>query len=249
MKFETKSIHREEKEKKSQFNWSNSISMASAYPTREFGVDEEFQYSRVSNPTRKELEKTMASLENGKFGFAFSSGMAAIVSIFTKFKANDHIILSTDIYGGTFRIVTDIFAKFNLEYTFVDTTNLEEVRNAVKTNTVAIFVETPSNPLLDVTDIREIVKIAKSHNLISILDNTFLTPYFQRPLELGIDIVVHSATKFLSGHHDIIAGIVVVNDEKLAEEIGFAQKSIGAILPPFDSWLLMRSLKTLKIRT
>jgi len=187
-------------------------------------------------------------LENGKYGFAFSSGMAAIVSVFTKFKAGDHIVLGIDIYGGTYRIMTEIFAKFNLEYTFIDTTDLEAVKKAVKSNTVAIFIETPSNPLLDVTDIREIVKIAKEHNILSIVDNTFLTPYLQRPLELGVDMVIHSATKFLSGHHDIIAGIVVVNCDKLAEEISFAQKSIGAILPPFDSWLLMRSLKTLKVR-
>ncbi len=248
MKFETKAIHGEKKDKSKQIDWSNTISMASAYPTREFGVDEEFQYGRVSNPTRKELEKTIARLENGKYGFAFSSGMAAIVSVFTKFKAGDHIVLGIDIYGGTYRIMTEIFAKFNLEYTFIDTTDLEAVKKAVKSNTVAIFIETPSNPLLDVTDIREIVKIAKEHNILSIVDNTFLTPYLQRPLELGVDMVIHSATKFLSGHHDIIAGIVVVNCDKLAEEISFAQKSIGAILPPFDSWLLMRSLKTLKVR-
>ena len=248
MKFETKAIHGEKKDKSKQIDWSNTINMASAYPTREFGVDEEFQYGRVSNPTRKELEKTIARLENGKYGFAFSSGMAAIVSVFTKFKAGDHIVLGIDIYGGTYRIMTEIFAKFNLEYTFIDTTDLEAVKKAVKSNTVAIFIETPSNPLLDVTDIREIVKIAKEHSILSIVDNTFLTPYLQRPLELGVDMVIHSATKFLSGHHDIIAGIVVVNCDKLAEEISFAQKSIGAILPPFDSWLLMRSLKTLKVR-
>ena len=248
MKFETKAIHGEKKDKSKQIGWSNTISMASAYPTREFGIDEEFQYGRVSNPTRKELEKTIARLENGKYGFAFSSGMAAIVSVFTKFKAGDHIVLGIDIYGGTYRIMTEIFAKFNLEYTFIDTTDLEAVKKAVKSNTVAIFIETPSNPLLDVTDIREIVKIAKEHSILSIVDNTFLTPYLQRPLELGVDMVIHSATKFLSGHHDIIAGIVVVNCDKLAEEISFAQKSIGAILPPFDSWLLMRSLKTLKVR-
>ena len=139
-------------------------------------------------------------------------------------------------------------SKFNLKYTFTDTTDLDKVKNAVKPETVAIFIETPSNPLLDITDIRGVVKIAKEHGLLTIVDNTFLTPYLQRPLELGADIVVHSATKFLSGHHDIIAGIVVVNDDSLSEEIWFVQKAIGAILSPFDSWLLMRSLKTLKIR-
>ena len=248
MKFETKTIHGLKYIDEEYNDWNNTISMASAYKTEEFGKEQDFEYGRVSNPTRRKLEKLMAVLENGKHGYAFSSGMAAITSVFTKFKAGDHIILGTDIYGGTYRIITDIFAKFNLKYTFVDTTDLDKVKDAVKAETVAIFIETPSNPLLDITDIRGVVKIAKEHGLLTIVDNTFLTPYLQKPLELGADIVVHSATKFLSGHHDIIAGIVIVNDDKLAEEVWFAQKAIGAILPPFDSWLLMRSLKTLKIR-
>ena len=248
MKFETKTIHGLKYIDEEYNDWNNTISMASAYKTEEFGKEQDFEYGRVSNPTRRKLEKLMAVLENGKHGYAFSSGMAAITSVFTKFKAGEHIILGTDIYGGTYRIITDIFAKFNLKYTFVDTTDLDKVKDAVKPETVAIFIETPSNPLLDITDIRGVVKIAKEHGLLTIVDNTFLTPYLQKPLELGADIVVHSATKFLSGHHDIIAGIVVVNDDKLAEEVWFAQKAIGAILPPFDSWLLIRSLKTLKIR-
>lgn len=248
MKFETKTIHGLKYIDEKHNDWNNTISMASAYKTEEFGKEQDFEYGRVSNPTRRKLEKLIAVLENGKHGYAFSSGMAAITSVFTKFKAGEHIILGTDIYGGTYRIITDIFAKFNLKYTFVDTTDLDKVKDAVKAETVAIFIETPSNPLLDITDIRGVVKIAKEHGLLTIVDNTFLTPYLQKPLELGADIVVHSATKFLSGHHDIIAGIVIVNDDKLAEEIWFAQKAIGAILPPFDSWLLIRSLKTLKIR-
>ena len=226
MKFETKTIHGLKYIDEEYNDWNNTISMASAYKTEEFGKEQDFEYGRVSNPTRRKLEKLMAVLENGKHGYAFSSGMAAITSVFTKFKAGDHIILGTDIYGGTYRIITDIFAKFNLKYTFVDTTDLDKVKDAVKPETVAIFIETPSNPLLDITDIRGVVKIAKEHGLLTIVDNTFLTPYLQKPLELGADIVVHSATKFLSGH----------------------QKAIGAILPPFDSWLLIRSLKTLKIR-
>lgn len=248
MKFETKTIHGLKYIDEEYNDWNNTISMASAYKTEEFGKEQDFEYGRVSNPTRRKLEKLMAVLENGKHGYAFSSGMAAITSVFTKFKAGDHIILGTDIYGGTYRIITDIFAKFNLKYTFVDTTDLDKVKDAVKPETVAIFIETPSNPLLDITDIRGVVKIAKENGLLTIVDNTFLTPYLQKPLELGADIVVHSATKFLSGHHDVIAGIVIVNDDKLAEEIWFSQKAIGAILSPFDSWLLMRSLKTLKIR-
>ena len=202
----------------------------------------------VSSPTRNNLEKVIAKLENGEYGFAFSSGMAAITSVFTMFKSNDHVILGMDIYGGTYRIVHDVYSKFGLEYTFVDTTNLENIKNAIKKNTKAIFIETPSNPLLDVTDIKKVVKIAKEHNLITIADNTFMTPYLQKPLDLGIDVVIHSATKFLSGHHDVLAGVAVTNNEKIAEQISFSQMAVGATISPFDSWLLMRSLKTLKIR-
>lgn len=211
-------------------------------------MTQEFEYSRVSAPTRSELEEILAALENGKYGYAFSSGMATITSVFTMFSAGDHVILGQDIYGGTYRIVHDIYSKFGVEYTFVDTTDLDNIRNAIKENTKAIFIETPSNPLLDVTDIRGVVEIAKQHNLITIADNTFMTPYLQKPLDFGIDIVVHSATKFLSGHHDLLAGVAITNDDGLAEKIKFSQVAAGALISPFDSWLLMRSLKTLKLR-
>ena len=247
MKFETDAIHGE-KEQKKEVLWGSTINMASTFPVKEFGVTQEYEYSRVSSPTRSDLEKVMAVLENGKYAFAFSSGMATTTSVFTMFKSGDHIILGIDIYGGTYRIIHDVYSKFGLEYSFVDTTDLENIRNAIRKNTKAIFIETPSNPLLDVTDIRGVVKIAKEHGLISIADNTFMTPYLQKPLDLGIDIVIHSATKFLSGHHDILAGIAITNDEGIAEQIGFSQVAAGALICPFDSWLLMRSLKTLKIR-
>ena len=247
MKFETKTIHGIRKEKKKEL-WGTNVSFASTFPVVEFGVTQEFEYSRVSAHTRNELEEILASLENGKYGYAFSSGMATTTSVFTMFEAGDHIILGQDIYGGTYRIVHDIYAKFGLEYTFVDTTDLNNIRNAIKENTKAIFIETPSNPLLDVTDMRGVVEIAKKHNLITIADNTFMTPYLQKPLDLGIDIVIHSATKFLSGHHDLLAGIAITNNEEFAEKIKFSQVAAGAILSPFDSWLLMRSLKTLKLR-
>ena len=247
MKFETEAIHGVEEEKRESI-WGSIINLASTFPVKEFGVEQDYEYSRVSSPTRNNLEKVVAKLENGEYGFAFSSGMAAITSVFTMFKSNDHVILGMDIYGGTYRIVHDVYSKFGLEYTFVDTTNLENIKNAIKKNTKAIFIETPSNPLLDVTDIKKVVKIAKEHNLITIADNTFMTPYLQKPLDLGIDVVIHSATKFLSGHHDVLAGVAVTNDEKIAEQISFSQMAVGAIISPFDSWLLMRSLKTLKIR-
>ena len=247
MKFETEAIHGVEEEKRESI-WGSIINLASTFPVKKFGVEQDYEYSRVSSPTRNNLEKVIAKLENGEYGFAFSSGMAAITSVFTMFKSNDHVILGMDIYGGTYRIVHDVYSKFGLEYTFVDTTNLENIKNAIKKNTKAIFIETPSNPLLDVTDIKKVVKIAKEHNLITIADNTFMTPYLQKPLDLGIDVVIHSATKFLSGHHDVLAGVAVTNNEKIAEQISFSQMAVGATISPFDSWLLMRSLKTLKIR-
>ena len=248
MKFETTAIHGIRTTEKGVEKWSSCINMASTFPLNEFGVTQEFEYSRVSNPTRKEFETLIAKLESGKHGFGFSSGMAATTSLFTIFEAGDHFVFGLDIYGGTFRIMKDVFAKFGLEATYVDTTDLDNIRKAIRPNTKGIFIETPSNPLLDVTDIRGTVAIAKEHGLLTIVDNTFLPPYLQRPLELGADIVVHSATKYLSGHNDIIAGAVVVNDDTLAEKISFAQVAIGALISPFDSWLLIRSIKTLKVR-
>ena len=248
MKFETKAIHGVRTPEKGIENWGSTLNMATTFPIKTYNEWQEFEYSRVSNPTRKDFETMIALLENGKHGFGFSSGMAATTSVFTMFKAGDHFVLSLDIYGGTYRIINDIFRKFGFEATFVDTTDLQQIEAAVRPNTKAIFIETPSNPLLEVTDIRGVVAIAKRHNLLSMVDNTFMSPVLQRPLELGADIVLHSATKFLGGHNDIIAGAVVVNSDELAEKISFAQVAIGAILSPFDSWLLLRSMKTLKLR-
>ncbi len=248
MKFETKAIHGVRSNGEKVEEWGSTIDMASTFPIREFGVEQEFEYSRVSNPTRRELERLLAQLESGKHGFAFSSGMAAISTLLSVFEAGDHFIFGLDIYGGTFRIIRDIFGKFGLKASFVDTTNLENIRKAILPATKGIFIETPSNPLLDITDIEGVVAIAREHKLITIVDNTFMSPYLQRPLELGADVVVHSATKFLSGHNDIIAGAIVLNDDALSEKISFAQVAIGAMIAPFDSWLLMRSIKTLKVR-
>lgn len=248
MKFETKAIHGVRTPEKGIENWGSTLNMATTFPIKTYSEWQEFEYSRVSNPTRKDFETMIALLENGKHGFGFSSGMAATSSVFTMFEAGDHFVLSLDIYGGTYRIINDIFNKFGFEATFVDTTDLQQIEAAVRPNTKAIFIETPSNPLLEVTDIRGVVAIAKRHNLLSMVDNTFMSPVLQRPLELGADIVLHSATKFLGGHNDIIAGAVVVNSDELAEKISFAQVAIGAILSPFDSWLLLRSMKTLKLR-
>ena len=248
MKFETKAIHGVITPDKGIENWGNTLHLATTFPIKEYGVLQEFEYARVASPTRKDFETLIAQLESGKHGFGFSSGMAATSSVFMMFKAGDHFVFGLDIYGGTYRIMHDIFNKFGFEATFVDTTDLQQVEAAIRSNTKAIFIESPSNPLLDVTDIRGIVAIAQKHHLLTIVDNTFLSPVLQRPLELGADIVLHSATKYLGGHNDIIAGAAVVNRDDLAEQIRFNQVAVGALLSPFDSWLLLRSMKTLKLR-
>ena len=207
-----------------------------------------YDYSRLQNPTREELENTIANLENGKFGFAFSSGMAAISTILTLFSPGDHIIVSDDLYGGTYRLFEEIYRKYGLEFSYVDTSNIYDTEKAVKDNSKAFFVETPSNPMMKVADLRKISEIARSKEMLLIVDNTFLTPYFQRPLELGADIVVHSGTKYLGGHNDTLAGLIVVNDDELSERLKLVQKSEGAVLSPFDSWLVLRGIKTLGVR-
>lgn len=207
-----------------------------------------YDYSRLQNPTREELENTIANLENGKYGFAFSSGMAAISTVLTLFNPGDHLIFSDDLYGGTFRISQEIYRKYGIEFSFVDSSDFNNIKKAFKDNTVAIFIETPSNPIMKVTDIKEVVNIAKSRGAMTIVDNTFMTPYFQRPLEMGADIVVHSGTKYLGGHNDTLAGFIVLNDDGINEKIKLFQKSEGAVLAPFDSWLILRGIKTLAIR-
>ena len=224
------------------------IYQTSTYGQEVPGKHKGWEYSRSGNPTRKALEELIAELENGKFGFAFASGLAAISTVVSLFKPGDEIVISNDVYGGTFRILDKVFSKYDIKYHQVDTSNLKNIEDAINDKVKAIYIETPSNPLLGITDIEGASKIAKAHGLLTIVDNTFYTPYIQRPLELGADIVIHSATKYLGGHSDLIAGLVVVNDEKLAEEIGFLQNAIGAILQPFDSFLLIRGIKTLGVR-
>jgi cystathionine gamma-synthase len=207
-----------------------------------------YDYSRAQNPTREEAEKTLAILEGGKEAIGFSSGVAAITACIHLFKAGDHIILSDDLYGGTYRLFDDIFRDFGLEATFIDTTNLENILESIKKNTKGILIETPSNPMMKVTDIRSVAEITKKNDLLLIVDNTFLTPYYQKPLELGADLVVHSGTKFLGGHHDLLAGFIVGNDEEILQKLRRIHMSTGATLSPFDSWLILRGIKTLHIR-
>lgn len=208
-----------------------------------------YDYSRTANPTRKALEDTMAILEKGKRGFAFSSGMAALTAIMLMFSSGDHLLVSDDLYGGTYRLLEKNFKQFGLTADYVDTSNLEEIDKAFKVGcTKGILVETPTNPLMKLADIGAIATWAKEKQILTIVDNTFLTPYLQRPLELGADLVVHSGTKYLGGHNDVLSGIVVAKTEELAEKVGFIQNSTGGILGPQDSWLMLRGLKTLAIR-
>lgn len=207
-----------------------------------------YDYSRLQNPTREEVENTIAELEDGKKGFAFSSGMAAVTTIINLFKTGDHIIFSDDLYGGTYRIVQEVYTQYGIEASYVDAGDIKKLEENIKPNTKGIFIETPSNPMMKVADIEAVARIAKQAGAVLIIDNTFLTPYFQRPLSLGADIVLHSGTKFLGGHNDTLAGFIVANDAAIIEKITLVQKSVGAVLSPFDSWLILRGIKTLAIR-
>ncbi|SDB83559.1 cystathionine gamma-lyase [Pelagirhabdus alkalitolerans] len=224
------------------------IYQVSTYEQPKAGQHTGYEYSRTKNPTRHALETVIADLEQGEAGFAFASGMAAITSVMMLFKPGDHFIITDDVYGGSYRLITNVLTKFDLTFTFVDTSNTEAVKEAIRPETKAIFIETPTNPLLKVTDIRDISKVSKENDLKLIVDNTFSTPYFQNPIPLGADIVIHSATKYIGGHSDVVSGLVVVNSASLAEDLHFIQNSVGAVLGPQDSWLLMRGIKTLGLR-
>jgi Cystathionine beta-lyases/cystathionine gamma-synthases len=224
------------------------IYQTSTYKQSELGVNTGWEYSRTGNPTRAALEKLIADLEGGAYGLAFASGLAAIHTVLSLFTAGDKLIVSDNIYGGTFRILDKVFKPLGLRYEIVDTADVAKVAAAVDENTKAIYIETPANPLLSVTDIAAVAEIARKANVLLIVDNTFLTPYLQRPLLLGADIVLHSGTKYLGGHSDTISGLVALNDPKLAERLYFLQNAIGGVLSPFDSFLVIRGIKTLGVR-
>lgn len=224
------------------------IYQTSTYKQNGLGQPKEYEYSRSGNPTRHALEELIADLEGGVQGFAFSSGLAGIHAVLSLFSAGDHIILADDVYGGTFRLMDKVLTKTGIIYDLVDLSNLDDLKAAFKEETKAIYFETPSNPLLKVLDIKEISAIAKVHDALTLVDNTFATPYLQQPIALGADIVLHSATKYLGGHSDVVAGLVTTNSKELASEIGFLQNSIGAVLGPQDSWLVQRGIKTLALR-
>lgn len=248
MKFNTQLIHGGISEDPATGAVSMPIYRASTFRQKELGAHPKWEYSRTGNPTRQALEQLIAELEGGVAGFAFASGSAAIHAAFTLFSAGDHIVVGKDVYGGTFRLINKVLKRFGLEFTTVDTSDLAAVAAAIQENTRAIYFETPTNPLLQITDIKAIAKIAKEHQLLTIVDNTFASPYNQQPLKLSADIVLHSATKYLGGHSDLVAGLAVVNSQDLADQFAFLQNSIGSQLGPDDSWLLQRGIKTLAAR-
>ena len=224
------------------------IYQTSTYEQSGLGETLKWEYSRTGNPTRAALEALIAELEGGISGFAFASGMAAITAVLSLFHAGDKILISSNVYGGTFRVLDKIFSNFGIGYSIEDTTNIPELEKKITDDVKAILVESPANPLLTVTDLKAVADLAKKHHILSVVDNTFMTPYLQRPIEFGIDIVIHSATKYLGGHSDVVAGLVVVNDDELAKKIAFIQNSTGGVLAPFDSFLLIRGIKTLAVR-
>ncbi|WP_288394956.1 PLP-dependent aspartate aminotransferase family protein [uncultured Vagococcus sp.] len=209
---------------------------------------EGFNYTRFGNPTVEAAEKCVAMLEDAKHGLAFSSGMAAINSVLFLLSSGDHLVLGKNIYGGTFQTVTEFLERFGVEYTFVDESNVNEWQEAVRENTKMFYLETPSNPLLTITDLKKVCNIAKKHQILAACDNTFMTPLEQSPLELGVDVVIHSATKFINGHSDIVAGFVVTNDDKLNETLKRHQKALGGVLSVEDAWLVLRGVKTMGLR-
>lgn len=228
---------------------STPIYQSATFRHIEYGVSTGYDYSRTANPTRAEVEQLIARAEGGDGGFAFSSGMAAVTAVLLTYRSGDHLIVSDDLYGGTYRVLEQNFKQFGLTATYVDFSDMQAVEAAIDPErTRAFLVETPTNPLMKITDIRAVGELAEKEGIHLIVDNTFCTPYLQRPIELGADIVIHSASKFLAGHNDLIAGAVVTRGEELTEALGFVQNSTGAILGPQDSWLLLRGMKTLAVR-
>lgn len=248
MKFETKVIHGGTQVDPVTGAVTTPIYQTSTYHQKELGGGAKYEYTRGENPTRFALESVMADIENGTDGFAFSSGMAAIHATMSLLKAGDHIVMANDVYGGTFRLVNRIMAELGIKFTAVDTADSDALKAAMTPETKMVYLESPSNPLMHVTDIAEASKIAHEGGAIAVVDNTFASPYNQNPLDLGADVVVHSGTKYLGGHADLLSGFVVVKDAELAERIKFIQMSIGAVLSPQDSYMVQRSIKTLALR-
>ncbi|MBY0553370.1 cystathionine gamma-synthase [bacterium] len=248
MKFSTRAIHAGQHPDPATGAIMTPVYLTSTYVQESPGVHKGWEYSRTHNPTRKAYENCVANLEGGEFGFAFASGCAASTTVMHMLKQGDHVVAFDDMYGGTFRLFDKVLKHNGLEFTFTDLTEVSNFEKSIKPNTKMVWLETPTNPTLKLTDISAVVKIAKQKNILVVVDNTFMSPYFQRPLELGADIVVHSATKYIGGHSDMVGGVAVTNDAKIAEKIGFLSNSMGGVQGAFDSFLALRSLKTLPIR-
>ncbi len=249
MKFNTKTIHGGQEKVDPAYNSvMPPIYQTSTYSQSTPGGHKGFEYSRSGNPTRSALERSVASIENGKYGLAFGSGLAAIDAVMKLFKPGDEIISTNDLYGGSYRLFTRIFENLGLKFHFIGMNDPQRIENYINENTKLIWVETPTNPMMNIIDIEAVARISKKHDLLLAVDNTFATPYLQQPLELGADIIMHSATKYLGGHSDVVMGNLVVNDEKLAEKLYFIQKASGGICGPQDSFLVLRGIKTLHLR-
>lgn len=248
MKTDTKLIHGYNSEDPRTGAVNVPIYQTSTFRQPELGHCLGYEYSRTGNPTREALENAIASLENGTRGFAFGSGMAALSTVFSLFKSGDRIVISKNVYGGTFRVLDKVFKNFGINYTISDTSDLASFEKDLTDDVVATLIESPANPLMYITDLAAVSEIDRKHGILTIVDNTFMTPYLQRPLDLGADIVVHSATKYLGGHSDVVAGLAVVKDKDLGDRIGFLQNATGGVLGPFDSFLVLRGIKTLGVR-
>ena len=224
------------------------IYQTSTFRQKGIGLEPEWEYARTGNPTRAALERLIAELEEGTAGFAFASGMAAITAVLSLFRAGDRVLISSNVYGGTYRVLDKVFGAFGLRYSIENTEDLQALEQAVAPDVKAILVESPANPLMTVTDLAGVAEIAKRHGILSIVDNTFMTPYLQKPLTLGADIVLHSGTKYLGGHSDVVAGLVAVKNQELAKQLAFIQNATGGVLGPQDSFLIIRGIKTLAVR-
>src|SRR5213594_447729 len=248
MRFSTKAIHAGQEADPATGSVTVPVYLTSTYLQHEPGKEGKYVYSRTGNPTRNALERSLAALEGGKFGLAFSSGMAATTTILLLLQKGDHVITGDDVYGGVYRLFNQILRNYGLEFTYVDPRNPENVKKALRKNTRMVWVETPTNPLMKIADVRAIAKIAKSARAITVVDNTFMSPYFQNPLRHGADIVVHSTTKYLGGHSDLIGGAAITSDPALYKRLKFLQNAVGAVPGPLDCWLVLRGVKTLALR-
>ncbi len=248
MGFSTDAVHGGQEPEKMTGAVMSPIFQTSTYKQDGLGDHRGYEYGRTQNPTREALERNIAVLERGEFAVAFASGMSAIDAVLRLFEEGDEIIVTNNVYGGTYRLFEMILKKFGLKFNFIDTSNLDILESTINAKTRLIFVETPTNPVLSVTDIRAVTKIARAHNILFAVDNTFMSPYFQNPLGMGADIVVHSTTKYLNGHSDMVGGVVVVNNSDLDEKLRFIQNAAGAVPGPFDCWLALRGTKTLALR-